>query len=43
MILSSIKQTNSLINIGDSITIKTESPIIPKKTLILVGILLLMI
>lgn len=35
MILSSIKQTNSLINVGDYITIKTESPIIPKKTLIL--------
>lgn len=35
MINSTLKQTNSLINVGDSITIKTDSPIIPKNTLIL--------
>lgn len=35
MIISTLKQTNSLINVGDSITIKTDNPIIPKKTLIL--------
>lgn len=35
MVISTLRQTNSLISVGDSITIKTDSPIIPKKTLIL--------